>query len=162
MNKEAMKKFVFINLLVFCGILSVNCQQVTRNEAVNAAINTMKYCGKQNISESDFSVFTKQKGDTVLLYEVIFQTGEMVLLSGNRSCLPVLGYRFPEESVDAESILSRFDDIPDGLRDMIEEYAEQVENCFVYGATDGYQKEWQDLQTYKPKKAIDLYWYLHY
>ncbi len=148
-----MKKFVFINLLVFCGILSVNCQQVTRNEAVNAAINTMKYCGKQNISESDFSVFIKQKGDTVLLYEVVFQTGEMVLLSGNRSCLPVLGYRFPEESVDAESILSRFDDIPDGLRDMIEEYAEQVENCFVYGATEGYQKEWQDLQTYNPEKS---------
>ncbi|MBR6227868.1 MAG: C10 family peptidase [Bacteroidales bacterium] len=147
-----MKKLIIIIVFVFCGILHVNSQQVTRQEAITAAINTIKYCGKQDVSETELSVFTKQKGDTVLVYEVVFPTGEMVLLSGNKSCLPVLGYRLPGKTVASESVLSHFDDIPGGLRDMIEEYIEQIEECFVNGTNIGYHAEWQELQYYLPER----------
>ncbi len=125
-----MKRVLFLSSVMFM-FLSVFAQQVARQEAINAAVNTMKYNGRTNLAKSSISsVNSKNNGDTVLIYEVLFQNGEMVLLSGNKACLPVLGYSLPTEVSAPQSILDNHADIPDGLRDMIEEYEEQILYCF--------------------------------
>lgn len=58
-----MWKLFLTNITVFCCVLSVNCQQITQQEAINAAVNTMKYNNKQSLTETNlFGVFTKQSG----------------------------------------------------------------------------------------------------
>ena len=82
-------KRVFFLITILLVASSVFCQQVTQQEAVKAAVNTMRYNGRTSMVESSVSnVNTRSRGDTVLLYEVVFHSGELVLLSGNKSCLP--------------------------------------------------------------------------
>ena len=89
----SMKKSSLTIIVVLCCALSGVCQQVTIQEATNAAVNTMRYYGRNNISNSSIdSVYSMvNQGDT-LLYEVHFESGETVLLSGHKACEPVLGY----------------------------------------------------------------------
>lgn len=154
-----MKKFILVILLFFSYFYAVFSQQVTEQEAINAAINTMKYCGKSNFSKSNISsVYSKKNGDTTLMYEVIFQTGEMVMLSGNKACLPVLGYNIPDnnnsqKAIFPQSILNNYDNIPDGLKFMLEEYAEQIAYCFRNKVSEGYHNEWNELQTFQATRA---------
>ncbi len=149
-----MKRVYFLSSVMFI-VLSAFAQQVTRQEAVNAAVNTMKYNGRTSLAKSSVSsVQTKSKGDTVLIYEVLFQSGEMVLLSGNKACLPVLGYSLPTEVSAPQSILDNYADIPDGLRDMLSEYEEQILYCFRNNLTSSHYEEWQDLQYFESGRDI--------
>ena len=117
-------------------------------------MNIMKYNGCTSLAKSSVSsVNSKNKGDTVLIYEVLFQSGEMVLLSGNKACLPVLGYSFPTEVSAPQSILDNYADIPDGVRDMIEEYEEQILYCFRNNLTSSHSEEWQLLQHFESGRA---------
>ena len=148
-----MKKVSFLIIMIFVAT-SVFCQQVTQQEAVKAAVNTMKYNGRTSMAESSVSsVNTKSRGDTILMYEVVFQSGELVLLSGNKSCLPVLGYCLPSVSSTPQSILNNYADIPDGLRDMLGEYEEQIVCCFRNNLTSGYCQDWQELQQFETGRA---------
>ena len=148
-----MKRVFFLSSAMFI-VLSAFAQQVTRQEAVNAAVNIMKYNGCTSLAKSSVSsVNSKNKGDTVLIYEVLFQSGEMVLLSGNKACLPVLGYSFPTEVSAPQSILDNYADIPDGVRDMIEEYEEQILYCFRNNLTSSHSEEWQLLQHFESGRA---------
>lgn len=150
-----MKRMILIILLFLSCSYDAFSQQVTKQEAINAAINTMRYNGMSNISKSNIAnVYTKQNGDTTLLYEVIFKSGEMVLLSGNKTCLPILGYNIPEKKVYTLSILDNYDDIPDGLKDMLEEYIDQILYCFRNSISRGYLNEWNELQSFQANRAI--------
>ena len=85
----------------------------------------MKYNGRTSLTKSSIlSVNSKSKGDTVLIYEILFRSGEMVLLSGNKSCIPILGYSLPTTTSMPQSILDNYSDIPYGLQDMLTEYEE--------------------------------------
>ena len=149
-----MKRVLFLSSAIFI-LLSAFAQQVTRQEAVNAAVNTMKYNGRTSLAKSSvLSVQSKNKGDTVLIYEVLFQSGEMVLLSGNKACLPVLGYSLPTAVSAPLSILDNYADIPDGLRDMLSEYEEQILYCFRNNLTSSHYEKWQDLQDFESGRAI--------
>lgn len=46
----SMKKSSLTIIVVLCCALSGVCQQVTIQEATNAAVNTMRYYGRNNIS----------------------------------------------------------------------------------------------------------------
>ncbi len=147
-------KRVFFLITILLVATSVFCQQVTQQEAVKAAVNTMRYNGRTSMAESSvLSVNTKSRGDTILMYEVIFQSGELVLLSGNKSCLPVLGYCLPSSSSTPQSILNNYPDIPAGLRDMLGEYEEQIVYCFRNNLTSGYSRDWQELQQFETGRA---------
>lgn len=49
-----MKRVYFLSSVMFI-VLSSFAQQVTRQEAVNAAVNTMKYNGRTNLAKSSVS-----------------------------------------------------------------------------------------------------------
>ena len=94
----------------------------------------MRYWG---ITDTVINVFTKQQSDTVLLYEVRFAKGQMVLLSGCWSCKPILGYSIGNEN---ETILNEYDQIPDGLRELIDNYARQVLVVLLQNSPDYMKK----------------------
>jgi len=151
-----MKRVLFLSSVMFM-FLSAVAQQVSRQEAINAAVNTMKYNGRTNLTKSSVSsVNSKNNGDTVLIFEVLFQSGEKVLLSGNKACIPVLGYSLPTGVCAPQSILDNYADIPDGLRDMIEDYEEQILYCFRNNLTSSHSEEWQLLQYFESGRAVTI------
>lgn len=90
-------------------------QQVTQTEAINAAINTMKYETRSNLDINSIStVHEKIVNNNTLLYEVTFGDGYVVLLSGNKSCIPVLGIIMLDEDVYPSSLLEGYDN-PEAL-----------------------------------------------
>lgn len=123
---------LFVLLLVF----EVSAQQVSQKEAVGAAISSMiRKCPEKSASflESSVSgVFSLEEKGKCLVYEVCFKNGQKVFLSGNKSCLPVLGY-VDSCSIDSTQIESAFlfgEDVPDGLKLLLDNYAEQNRYCF--------------------------------
>ncbi len=140
-----MKKINLLMIIVFIAS-SLFCQQVTREEAVSAAVNTLKNNGYTGITKGNLSdVYTIQNGDTTLIYEVVFKSGEMVMLSGNKCCLPVLGYRLSPKSHDTISMLNNYNKLPCGLRGLIDEYSEEIEYCFRNNVATDYQNNWHEL-----------------
>ena len=127
--------------------------QVSQEQAVTAAINTIKYNGKSNITSSDIEkINTLYSGDTVFMYEVVFNTDDIVLLSGNATCSPILGYIL-HDNKETQSILDNYDNIPDGLKNMIDGYLAEIKYCFRNNISTGYQSEWQELYEYQPNRA---------
>jgi hypothetical protein len=62
-----MKRVFFLSSAIVI-VLSAFSQQVTRQEAVNAAVNTMKYNGRTSLAKSSIiSIQSKNNGDTVLI-----------------------------------------------------------------------------------------------
>lgn len=139
-------------LLIISGILNAQ-YQVSQEQAVTAAINTIKYNGRTNITSSDIEeINTLHNGDTIFMYEVVFNTDDIVLLSGNITCSPILGYIL-HDNVETQSILDNYDNIPDGLREMIDNYLDEIKYCFRNNISTGYQSEWLELCEYQPNRA---------
>ena len=147
-----MKRLNLTIIVVLCCSFSGICQQVTRREAINAAVNTMRYYGRTSISNNMVdNVFTMvNQGDT-LLYEVHFETGETVLLSGHKACEPVLGYITEGQG---ETILNQYDQIPDGLRDFVDGYAAYSQYFFDTVSELLHLSDWEALQTYDRNREI--------
>lgn len=136
--------------------LCVYGQQISRQEAINAAVNTLNYqIGRQQLSETNVdTVFAKTSNGYTLLYEVHFRTGATVLLSGNKACLPILGYILPEKGDNTtDGILNHYNELPDGLRFFVDLYKAQVEYCFQNEVPDTYKQDWNDLQQYDASKS---------
>ena len=139
-------------LLIISGILNAQ-YQVSQEQAVTAAINTIKYNGRTNITSSDIEeINTLHNGDTIFMYEVVFNTDDIVLLSGNITCSPILGYIL-HDNVETQSILDNYDNIPDGLREMIDNYLDEIKYCFRNNISTGYQSEWLELCEYQPNRT---------
>ena len=147
---------IFAILLLLFVQLGVYGQQISRQEAIKAAVNAMNYqIGRQQLSETTVdTVFAKTSNGYTLLYEVHFRTGVTVLLSGNKSCIPILGYILPEKGDDStDGILNHYNELPDGLRFFVDLYMAQVEYCFQNEVPDTYKKDWNDLQQYDANKS---------
>ena len=71
-----MKAKTILLVLLLMGTLCNAQQQVSRQEAINAAVNTMYSIGRPDLSTNTIqNVFsTRERGDT-LMYEVRFITG---------------------------------------------------------------------------------------
>ena len=134
---------------IYCVLLAFNTaaqQQVSIEEARRAASQTMNSRQSRGIAYDEARVkkvnTLKNKSENTLMYEVIFDDGQGVLLSGSKVCLPILGYFAFEEG---QSIFD--DDAPDGLKFMLEEYREQIELCFQNDTVRlHHQNQWQALQ----------------
>lgn len=146
------KSLIIFCLLIISGMLNAQ-YQVTQEQAVTAAINTIRYNSRSNITSSNVEkTNTLHSGDTIFMYEVVFDTEDIVILSGNITCSPILGYIL-HDNEETQSILDNYDNIPDGLKEMINEYLEEIKYCFRNNISTGYQYEWQELQEYQPNRA---------
>ena len=140
-------------LMILCVVVitqTANAQQrVSRNEVQNVAINTLHRKSEILKVSSDAAIKTlnslrNTNGDT-LMYEVVFENGAAVLLSGSKSCQPVLGYYTKE---DRESIFDTNNvNVPPGLRALLNDYAQMIEWSLKRDSVDlHYESEWNTLQ----------------
>lgn len=144
-------RFLFMFFLL--AFLSSQAQQITYQEAINAAVNTMRYDGRSINAQMVDSVFTLTEGGYNLLYEVHFITGESVLLSGSKACIPILGFISLENGKPSNGILNQIDQKPKGLQSLISSYAQQISYCFANNVDALYANEWLDLQTYNQSRS---------
>ena len=133
-------------LFILPYAVTIAQQQVSINEARNAAVQTLNFRQSRGVTYDEANVkkvnTLKNRAAKTLMYEVIFDDEQGVLLSGSKACLPVLGYFISE---NGQSIFN--EDAPEGLKFLLEEYEEQIELCFQNDTIRlYYQNEWNDLQ----------------
>ncbi|MDR2436756.1 MAG: hypothetical protein LBD17_01610, partial [Endomicrobium sp.] len=101
-----MKKYVII--LITVNLFFINLysqQQVSREEAKNAAIHTLYdkaefLKSSANVDIQSIEEYRNTK-ENVLMYEVVFPNKVAVLLSSSKACLPVVGYYFSPTKASA-------------------------------------------------------------
>lgn len=138
-----MKK-VFIMVIALVGLIPPMLAQipVTDREAVLVAqnkIRNMYGCSDTSVSGIN-TMFTQN--EVVALYEVMLRCGYSVLLSGNRSCIPVLGIYKNDGGI---SIIRDLDAMPRGLQIIIHDYVRMVEECFFQRNISAYSNQWDSL-----------------
>ena len=153
-----MKKTQKLSLFLLGLILGINAQaqQVTKREAVQAATNSIRYEKNGDSNRHVDTVFTKISRNDTVLFEVVFDDGNIVILSGNKACVPILGIILYDNTdtnsmssvIDTCSILAKGSEIPEGLCDFLDDYEQQIAYCFSNNITGYYDKLWQQLQTY--------------
>jgi len=148
MNKK--RFLIFTCILWFAGIVNAQ-QQVSEIEARNAAISTLRNkAGILKVSSDEnikiVNSLNNTNGDTIM-YEVVFQNDAAVLLSGSKTCLPVLGYYVKEDNLAVFDPTN--DDVSCGLKALLKDYADEIEWCFSQDTIGLYHKEkWQELQQF--------------
>ncbi|MDR1180549.1 MAG: C10 family peptidase [Bacteroidales bacterium] len=145
---ERIRFLIICNLLFVAGIANAQ-QKVSEKEAINAAINTLynrtEILKRLDTPEIDKVHHFSDNRNNVLMYEVVFKNRTAILLSGNKACLPVLGYYTKDNN---ESIFDINNvNIPDGLKALLKDYADEIEWCFTLDTIKlSYQNQWQKLQ----------------
>lgn len=128
---------ITICMMIFSLQLMSQNIQITENEAVQAAITWVQ--GRYKTSGISVIRVNRNNGrNGIVLYEVETSSGQSVLLSGSRACLPILGtYK--------GSVLTD-DSIPCGLDFMLNYYMERIDSSFThYDYPLYYEDEWQKL-----------------
>ncbi len=102
-------------------------QQVTRDEAVNAALTRLT--GSNVIKDRNLrGIVLTEKNDNAgntVLYEITTDSVSL-LLSGSKACYPILAkYKTPNRP-----LLDHYDDLPDNLRSFLDDYIWQISFCF--------------------------------
>lgn len=149
-----MKSRYYVILVFVTYILSLTAQQqVSLDEAKKAAINFIntKDLKKSNTTNEIKRVnsLINSKNDT-LIYEVVFENKQTVILSGSKACLPVLAYT----DSPVETSVFKDEDIPPGLKTLLNEYEEQINLCFENNDIKlTYQLQWENIQTNKLKSS---------
>ena len=144
-----LKRKLWIISLLFVCYLSANGQQVTSTEAAKAAVTIMHLESKANLTlDSIGNIFAIVNNGDSLLFEVLFINGSAVLLSGHKSCTPVLGILLAEEDEPSQGILNRLDSISPALRDLLEHYAAQIQYAKNNNLPSFCQSEWDSLLNY--------------
>lgn len=127
-----------------CMVLSAQPQQITMEEAKNAAIN--RVANQTSFPKSTISItqvsFCENNNGNVLMYEIETDKGVTVLLSGNRKCKPILGVHGNEEGL----LLNNYDSLPCGMQFLFNHYKSQINNSFQTNTTESlYIQEWQSI-----------------
>lgn len=147
-----MKRF-FVGLIWMLGLLAalpLRADTVSRERALDAARAFFQYDGSFSprrtvLHEVSFAPLTKSSADPAFF---IFerQGGGFVIVAGDDRCRPILGYSFTEPFADPSSM-------PEGLREWLEDYAEQVALVRSQGfsATPAAQSAWAAVEM--PTKA---------
>jgi hypothetical protein len=152
-----------IKFLIFVCVLSISTilnaqQQVSEKEARNAAINTLysKVGILKRSSDTEIDTvysFSKNRKD-VLMYEVVFKNRAAILLSGSKTCLPVLGYYIKPEYDNGAIFDATNTNVPCCLHDFLTDYKQEIEWCFTQDKIQlYYEKEWNELQKINSPKA---------
>ena len=140
---------IWITSLLFVCFFSAHGQQVTSTEAAKASVAIMLLESKANLTlDSIDNTFAIVYNGDSLLFEVHFTNGSSVLLSGHKSCTPILGILLAEEDEPSQGILNRLDSISPALRDLLEHYAFQIQYAKNNNLPSFCQSEWDSLLNY--------------
>lgn len=149
-----MKKIVLLLLLIY-PFFSINAQQLFRSEVVAVAKNTLKRMGKNVNTINVDSIYVMQQNGRIIIQEVVFSSGESVLLSGHKSCRPVIGYTLPEPG-RSSCILKNYYRLPDQIKDFLSYFGAQVEMCFNTDRVLPINQEWYTLQDDSQTRTSDI------
>ncbi len=120
---------------------SIYCQQVTHQEAIAVAKSELLHTKGLYVEIANINTFDSN-GHT-LLFEVVSDAGMSVLVAGNKLCLPVFG-RY--KTYDSGSVFDQFDNLPCGLKCLIQSYKHQVEYSFQTREIEStHESEWNSL-----------------
>jgi len=145
-----MKTFIRIISVMILAHGFVHAQIVVESEAVSAAVrfvSELKQTNWTNDSVSDIKTLNLNNSGTI--YEIVGYDGSSVLLSGRKECEPILGYVSSENNPFAEALLDHFDELPDGLKDLLEDYSEQIAYCNNHAVISASSEKWNRLLTGK-------------
>ena len=84
-----MKKSLIIIIILLSSISGICQQKVSEHEAVFCAIRAMETRGYENFQTKGIEYDISSRGDT-LMFEVMMDNGYDVLISGVKTCIPVL------------------------------------------------------------------------
>ena len=138
-----MKYKILIILCLTWFYSYVEAQTVSRTDAVAIAKKYMA-TSQTLVEKTVDSVYCIERNGKKLLFEVRFSDGEMVIVSGNKRCKPVLACQY-ESDVDNTSILENYNDIPEGLKCFLDEYIEQIEYSYENIYSIGVHPDWYNL-----------------
>jgi hypothetical protein len=148
-----MRKIKILILICICSVLkNVEAQQqVSSKEAKNAAISTLYKKTDVLKKSSETSIKTvynlSNRNRDTLMYEVVFENGAAVLLSGNKACLPVLGYYTKPENDNGSIFDTNNPNVPCGLKALLYGYEQEIEQYFTQKNIElSYQSQWAELQ----------------
>lgn len=138
-----MKKSVIFVLIYMMWATQVYAQrkQVHGYEASQVTIHWLQNRYKELTDIKITGIDSIRGHNGIVLFEVTTSANQTVLLSGSKSCLPILGtYK--------GSCLAN-DGIPCGLAFMLDYYKQQIDTSFVQGYRNSlqFENEWNDLLT---------------
>lgn len=140
----------FLSVVFFMVLVSdvIAQKQISEKEVKTVAVNALRMFNESIsnvvLEETIDTINTLEKNGNTLLYEVIFNTGKRMILSGHRGCVPVLGI-ITSMNNDVESVFSENELLPDAFRIFIDEYARQAESCFENNQDESYNMDWEML-----------------
>lgn len=123
-------KMLILGIVMFMTFLVTEAQQVSLSEAVTVATNAYRYGYVSDTYNSPTpidTVFEKNINNHTVIYEVQYRNGMSILISGNKSCNPILGI------LDSTDIIgtSVFDQqMPLALQDLLSWYSNQISSSF--------------------------------
>ena len=124
----------------------VKAQNVVETEAVSAAVrfvSELKQTNWTNDSVADVKILNLDNSGTI--YEIVCYDGSSVLLSGRKECEPILGYVPSENNPFAGALLDHFDELPDGLKDLLVDYSKQIAYCNNHIVVSAGSEKWNRL-----------------
>ncbi|MFA7103438.1 MAG: C10 family peptidase [Bacteroidales bacterium] len=152
-----MKKVFLLSIVLNAGNYIFAQQQVSNMEVRNAAIHTF-YSKSEVLKISDnarvktIHNFRNGRGDT-LMYEVVFQNNVGVLLSGSKTCLPVLAYYTKPEHDNGSIFDANNENVPCCFKELLREYAQEIDSCFAKNTRAlHYVTQWQEIQDTIPNR----------
>jgi len=148
-----MNKIQFLMILCMIGMMQITHaqQQVSENEARNAAISTLynktELLKRSSDTEIDTVYTLSNSRSNVLMYEVVFKNRSAILLSGSKACLPVLGYYTKSEHDKGSVFDTTNTNVSCCLHAFLQDYMQELEHCFAQKAiTLQYEEQWRELQ----------------
>ena len=137
----------------FTLMLLGNCayaQQVTHHQAEIAAINFLKYEGRDLSENPVDTVMVKQANGHILIYEVLFQDRTRILLSGHNACTPILGMMDGNMQREKTSLFVDTEQYPPAFHELLMQYENLIQNCFENHSDFALHSEWNQLLVYDP------------
>ena len=133
------KNLYFIYLLFFFLFSFLSAKTVDSSTSKTVAKNYFALKGQPILLTDDFDVVIENKFNQNITYYIYgFNDGGFVIVSGDDSTIPILGY----------SLKSKFqeDDIPPALQDLLNHYSEQI-NYAIESKTENLEnlKLWNNL-----------------
>lgn len=139
---EMKRLFVFFVIVFVGAYASAQTMQVSVEDAIMAMqVRVGLNAGCENVSAVGMNVLRNSRGDT-LLYEIESNCRQTVLVSGHKSCIPVLGVHDREEG----SYIQQYELLPEGLQSLLDSYLEQIDSCFSQqDSTTNVSSDWQSI-----------------
>lgn len=110
-----------------------------RDASLTALTRILDEYPDSNVRICDMSTMRNKNG-IVLMYEVETSVGINVILSANKSCIPILCTH-----PTSEGLYLNQDNLPCGIQYFIDCYAEQVDSSIFFNARDYYERQWDSL-----------------